>query len=47
MVKGSGLAVLDAEAVDLLTRAAPLPLPPVDVRGETFHLVVPIRFRLR
>lgn len=47
IVRGSGHAALDAEAVALLVRAAPLPLPPVDVHGENFHLVVPIRYRLK
>jgi len=47
LVKGTGSTMLDAEAVEMLARAAPLPLPPVDVRGETFNLVVPVRFRLR
>lgn len=47
LVQTSGSPELDAEAIGLLARAAPLPLPPVDVRGETFNLVVPVRFNLR
>jgi len=47
LVKGSGSSVLDEEALAILARAAPLPAPPADVRGEHFELIVPIRFRLR
>jgi protein TonB len=45
--QSSGSAALDAEAMALLLRATPLPPPPPDVGGETFRLLVPIRFRLR
>jgi periplasmic protein TonB len=45
--QSSGSAELDAEAMALLLRSAPMPSPPTDVHGETFRLLVPIRFRLR
>lgn len=47
LVQGTGSPILDAEALEILSRAQPLPLPPSDVMGETFRLIVPIRFRLR
>lgn len=47
LVQGSGSEDLDTEAMELLSRAAPLPLPPQDIEGEMFHLIVPVRFRLR
>jgi periplasmic protein TonB len=46
IVKSSGSTILDAEALDLITRAAPLP-PPADVADGDPSLVVPIRFAAR
>ncbi|RKF22786.1 energy transducer TonB [Altericroceibacterium spongiae] len=42
--RSSGFRSLDAEAVKLPKRAAPLPKPPEEVKGETIELVVPIEF---
>jgi protein TonB len=42
--KTSGSAVLDAEALALLARAAPLPAPPPDVADADLTFVLPIRF---
>lgn len=39
LFEGSGLAALDAEAMDLLRRAAPLPSPPGD---RAIRLIVPV-----
>src|SRR5262249_51142281 len=47
IIKSSGSAVLDAEALSLLTRAAPLPAPPAAVPDSDFTFVLPIRFGLR
>jgi protein TonB len=47
IIKSSGSAVLDAEALSLLTRAAPLPAPPAAVPDSNFTFVLPIRFGLR
>lgn len=47
LVSSSGSSLLDSEALDMLTRAEPLPQPPTDIAGEVFTLAMPIRFRLR
>ncbi|MEQ1697298.1 MAG: TonB family protein [Hyphomicrobiaceae bacterium] len=46
LLQGSGNAALDEEAVAMLVRAAPLPVPPSDVPGITFEMAIPIRFKL-
>ena len=46
IIKSSGSAVLDAEALSLLTRAAPLPAPPAAVPDSDLTFVLPIRFGL-
>jgi len=40
IVKSSGSTVLDAEALDLIKRAAPLPLPPADIADSDLSFVV-------
>ena len=47
VVRTSGSEVLDTEALAMLRRAAPLPLPSADVAGETFTLTVPVVYRQR
>ena len=47
LVRSSGSAVLDEEAVALVHRAAPLPAPPAEIPGRTITLTVPIRFSLQ
>jgi periplasmic protein TonB len=47
IIKSSGSAVLDAEALSLLTRAAPLPPPPAAVPDSDLTFVLPIRFATR
>ena len=44
IIKSSGSSVLDAEALFLLTRAAPLPPPPAAVPDTDLTFVLPIRF---
>lgn len=47
LTKGSGTAVLDAEALSMLVRAQPLPSLPTQVTGDQVELVVPINYRLK
>jgi protein TonB len=47
VIKSSGSAVLDIEALSLLTRAAPLPPPPAAAPDGDLTFVLPIRFVLR
>lgn len=47
LLRSSGSAALDAEALAMLSRAVPLPVPPSDVVGEVFRMAIPVRFRLR
>ncbi|MFT3967243.1 MAG: TonB family protein [Sphingobium sp.] len=42
--RSSGFSALDNEAVSLPLRAAPLPKPPDEVKGDTIELVVPVEF---
>jgi TonB family protein len=42
--KSSGSDVLDAEALAMIKRAAPLPAPPAEVAADDLTLVLPIRF---
>lgn len=42
----SGHEVLDKQALEMVARAAPFPLPPEALRGHAFTLLVPISFRL-
>lgn len=44
LVRGSGDAALDAEAVSLPRRASPVPAPPPNIGGGFVTLAVPIRF---
>ena len=47
IIKSSGSAALDTEALSLLTRAAPLPPPPAAVPYSDLIFILPIRFGLR
>jgi protein TonB len=44
IVKSSGSALLDYEALDLIKRAAPFPAPPAEIADGDLSFVVPIRF---
>ena len=44
IVKSSGSAFLDAEALDLIKRAAALPPPPAEIADADLSFVIPIRF---
>jgi protein TonB len=45
--KSSGSALLDKEAIEVLTRASPFPQPPSDVADVTISLSLPIQFRIK
>jgi protein TonB len=47
VVRSSGVASLDEEALALLRRAQPFPLPPPDVPGERLALNAPINFEIK
>ncbi len=47
VVRSSGAAALDEEALALLRRAQPFPPPPPELPGERVDLSVPIRFNLK
>jgi periplasmic protein TonB len=47
VVRSSGAATLDEEALALLHRAQPFPPPPAEMPGPHVDLTVPIRFNLR
>jgi protein TonB len=47
IVRSSESAILDAEALDLIKRAKPLPPRPVDIADSDLSFVVPIRFAAR
>ncbi|SEF80425.1 energy transducer TonB family protein [Bosea lathyri] len=44
LVRGSGDAALDEEAVSMIRRASPVPAPPDGLGGGTIALAVPVRF---
>lgn len=44
LVRSSGDSALDAEAVGLVRRASPVPVPPPSVGGNPISLTVPVRF---
>ena len=47
VVRSSGAAALDAEALAMLRRAQPFPPPPPELAGDRVDLTVPIRFYLK
>lgn len=44
LVRGSGDAALDEEAVAMIRRASPVPAPPDGIGGSAIALAVPVRF---
>jgi protein TonB len=44
IIKGSGSAILDDEALAILQRASPFPLPPTGVADDRLSFVLPIRY---
>jgi protein TonB len=47
VLRSSGAAALDEEALALLRRVQPFPKPPAELAGERVELIVPIRFNLK
>lgn len=47
VVKGSGSSLLDEEALEMLARASPLPVPPEDASLNARSLSLPIQFNIR
>jgi protein TonB len=47
IIKGSGSALLDEEALEVLQRASPLPSPPDDYPTEALSMSLPIKFNIR
>lgn len=45
--RGSGSDLLDAEALEVMRRAQPVPPPPPEIEGDPVEVVVPVQFRLR
>lgn len=47
LARGSGSSMIDQEAVATLQRSSPVPAPPLEIRGATVSLSVPLVFNLR
>jgi len=47
IVKGSGSALLDNEALEMLSRASPLPAPPDDTDVSARNLSLPVQFNIK
>lgn len=47
VLKGSGSPLLDEEAVEMLSRASPLPTPPEEAAASALNLSLPIQFNIR
>jgi protein TonB len=47
IMRTSGFAALDREAIETVKRAEPFPKPPPNMPGETFDFTVPIKFNVR
>ena len=46
IVQTSGSALLDAEAINMVLRAGPLPAPPPETPGTSFDVLLPVRFEI-
>jgi len=47
IVRSSGSALLDRDALAWLRRSQPLPPPPAEMRGARIHVTVPLRYDIR
>ncbi|WKL56751.1 TonB family protein [Asticcacaulis sp. ZE23SCel15] len=47
VVKSSGIAAFDREALDVLKRAEPMPKPPKDVKGDVVEMTTELEFSLQ
>lgn len=46
VVRSSGFEVLDQSAIQLVSGAGPLPLPPDNLKNREFQVIVPVHYRL-
>lgn len=46
IAESSGIEILDKQALEMVRKASPLPLPPEALRGRDFTIIVPIAFKL-
>lgn len=46
IIQSSGHDVLDKQALDMIEKASPFPVPPEALRGSSFSIKVPIPFKL-
>lgn len=46
VVRSSGFDVLDQSAIQLVSGAGPLPLPPDNLKNREFQVIVPVHYRL-
>lgn len=46
IAESSGFEILDKQALEMVRKASPLPLPPAALRGHDFTIVVPVAFKL-
>ena len=46
IIQSSGYEALDKQALEMVDKAAPFPLPPEALRGSNFSITVPIPFKL-
>jgi len=46
VVRSSGRSILDKEGLAMLQRSIPFPLPPKDLKNNTFTITIPISFSL-
>jgi len=42
----SGFEALDKQALEMVKKAAPFPLPPEALRAKTFNVIIPVSFKL-
>lgn len=42
----SGFEALDKQALEMVKKAAPFPLPPEALRSKTFNVIIPVSFKL-
>lgn len=46
IAESSGFEMLDKQALEMVRKASPLPLPPESLRGRDFTIIVPVAFKL-
>jgi len=44
--ESSGFEALDKQALEMVRKAAPFPMPPEALRGRSFNITVPVSFKL-